>query len=123
MAATGRKPWRRAPWWVAGAHKRKGLRLRGFDAGLSQRGLKADCRVVWKFIDDDGLCFKKCSGQQAPDAPGSSVPRIFNRIVLARSVCIETSEAGAWWLAIIGIAKQKRYASTFASLFQTSMPK
>ena len=66
------------PKAICGAHRLWLLRrikdgdftLRGLVAELAERGLKVDYRVVWKFVHDERLSFKKKRGGWRTRPPG-----------------------------------------------------
>src|SRR6266478_3310082 len=50
--------------WLVQRCRQRDFTLRGLVAELAQRGLTVDYRVVWNFVHDEKLCYKKDAGRQ-----------------------------------------------------------
>ena len=58
--------------WLLQRCREKAFTLRGLVDELAERGLSVDYRVVWQFVHDDKLSYKKDVGRQRAGSPGRS---------------------------------------------------
>ena len=71
-AVIGRRSWSVLPEWLLQRSQDKAFTLRGLVGELAERGLSVDCRVVWQFVHDENLSYKKGHSSPASATPGRS---------------------------------------------------
>ena len=69
-AVIGRRSWSVLPEWLLQRSQDKAFTLRGLVGELAERGLSVDCRVVWQFVHDENLSYKK-----GHSSPASAIAR------------------------------------------------